>query len=103
MSDHIHTELEAYEQLVANNVPNIAVIVGGGDVEYDGCAQTTANQKLIKGTPNLLVRQHARLVSARVGIPLEHYQDSYVLASVVWDAFLGKCGYLWCFVAKLNV
>ena len=97
VSSGIPTELCTYTRLYALGVQHIAEIVGGGDVEHtdrdghtDHCQYTQTQAYLPLREPEVVRRQHFRLVTETLGLPLIEHKHSLALVHVIRDAVHGE-------------
>ncbi|GJE90344.1 fungal protein kinase-domain containing protein [Phanerochaete sordida] len=80
-------ELRTYKRLHDHGVQNIWSVAGGGGV--GDAPQTTLNQDFFPdGASRPSKRTHHRIVSERVGRPLDTHADQTVLLRCTYDAFL---------------
>ncbi|KAJ3559199.1 hypothetical protein NM688_g481 [Phlebia brevispora] len=86
-SSRIHPELETYKLLQQHSVSYVAYPIAGGDVGGPRAQSTQNEAYLTKGPQSSpLKRIHYRVVSSRVGRPLDSYTSSAEMIAVVFHA-----------------
>ena len=85
-TNSVHPETEVYQRLGANDVPYVATLVAGHDVE----AQETLTQKYLPENGRPPASRHHRFVVEEIGRPLETYDTAEELCAVLSFALLGE-------------
>ena len=80
------SELAVYDVLHTYQVPNIASIIAGGDVESQSTQVTRNHDLLVKGPTK---RVHHRIVTSTIGRPFDTNKNQKELLECAHDAFKG--------------
>ena len=83
----IISELEIYKELRAANVRHVATVATGGDLE----GQMTRTHEVLHDRPyQPTKRVHCYILFNELARPLEDYENSEALVTIVYHALLGK-------------
>ncbi|KAI0089087.1 hypothetical protein BDY19DRAFT_906019 [Irpex rosettiformis] len=93
VSARIPQELDIYRKLKEAEVRRVATAIGGGDVVSDDSDdsehQVTITNKFLQGDVAPLEREHCRIALKEFARPLEDYEDSKGLITIVSHALEG--------------
>ena len=83
----ITPEIQIYKELRDANVRHVATVAAGGDLE----GQTTRTQESLRGRPYTPTKRvHCCILLNELARPLEDYENSESLVTIVYHALLGK-------------
>ena len=89
-SQRITPEIQIYKELRDAEVQHVATVAAGGDLE----GQTTRTHEFFRGRPYAPTKRvHCYILFNELARPLEDYENSEALVTIVYHALTGKTSF----------